>query len=47
MENAITGEAIEKAVEFGAGAVLSGLLKRINNAIPRAAVGAVSDVPVA
>jgi [acyl-carrier-protein] S-malonyltransferase len=47
MENAITGEAIEKAVEFGAGAVLSGLLKRINSAIPRASVGAVGDVPVA
>lgn len=47
MENAIRNEGIEKAVEFGAGAVLSGLLKRINGAVPRAAVGAVEDVPVA
>ncbi|MFM1847825.1 MAG: hypothetical protein RL417_1299 [Pseudomonadota bacterium] len=47
MENSIKSEGIDKAVEFGAGAVLSGLLKRINSAIPRAAVGGVSDVPVA
>ncbi len=47
MENAIKTEGIEKAVEFGAGAVLSGLLKRINGAISRASVGAVGDVPVA
>lgn len=44
MENAIAGERIDRAVEFGAGAVLVGLLKRINGAVPRASVGALADV---
>jgi len=44
MEHAISTESIDRAVEFGAGAVLVGLLKRINGAVPRQSVGALADV---
>jgi [acyl-carrier-protein] S-malonyltransferase len=44
MQNAIKIESIDRAIEFGAGAVLVGLLKRINGAVPRQSVGALADV---
>jgi len=44
MENALRDHQIEQAIEFGAGNVLSNLLKRIQSSIPRATAGSVEEV---
>ena len=44
MENAIKDISPEQAIEFGAGAVLSGLLKRIEASIPRRGIATAGDL---
>ena len=44
MEHAISERSPKTAIEFGAGNVLSGLLKRINNTVPRLECGSLAAV---